>query len=609
METRVDEYMFKYIDNLNSRVAHDLEIDKDYTVMIVTEDVNGNRSNVVTNKGKIRGNIVAQPAPSIIVDRFTSDLHEGHHIQANVTSSVYFSTFYLSSFQDNLSYFLINNIFDFINHSNKFVQISNIINGYDEFGVDVPMYINANVNTFISNLEHYTISNSNIFFYDYETGIDLTRNSYFMLHTLNDSPHETMSNIISIQNASSNIGISISKVDKFDKDFSANISFDVRREITTGLSNIVYYVSAFPNVENYETNLQTNGLFKYELQTNPIIKDEFAMPVGESFRTVTLNINKYYANIDATESNIEFNYDNDYDVFIRVFDKDSGERTNVHHIMVTSKRVPLLYDSADSSATLVEYVRENKSIEANVNQYILDQSNLDVYVTFIKQGNHDENQIKRFVTGNSTHYDNYGIVDQINTDTIRIYRNQVPFNEKWELPNFKFGYIASNIYNPMDYEPINIATEGNIVMYIIDEFGASSIFYTPVSNAGVSDAVSSSIEVVRARDDGFVLRSINASSDMPHYVMVFDDIQQENMFIGNNLKTFKTIANIIQDDTTFRITTYYDAIFTSNSIQNNTSYYIYAYAENVESGIFDLANIEATAVSIPEITYIHINFD
>lgn len=573
--THVSGILQTYASNINNNFTeHPLILAENYSVYVLAIDANGNSSPVYKDT-KLRGNIAARDAP-LLVDFTINVSYAGNiEVNSNLTSDVYFE-YYIASFTNGDE--TIENLDTFFTQlssgdiENSLFVHSNINDGFNEFGKTVEVSETHIITNTINNINDVS---------DYEPLVNQTKPIRTYMYAFNVQPHNTSAiyEIINPDQPLTPKSVMVENIKLFAKDYSFEIEFDITFD-PSGSTNIASYISVF---ENQITDVLTSGDGKKQVLSSPTKYDVYDNP-GTVAHEITglVNGQTYY-------------------VYVCVVDTLTGEMSPIQTATVKIQNVPLIVrDSAFVDS--LNFTRFPRYVSSNIDQYIREQSIFDMYVGILPLSA-SSTEVVDFMTTNASGH-----------KTVHSYLNQTPDaeTELWPIPQSNFSYYQYDLLNPEHYKPINFTTDATMYVYIEDNLGSNVLYTSLVSNLGEPPEVNASLRIVKALDDGFRLQCANADIALPHHVMVFDEFQSLDKFEGGMfLENVLTHATHISNTDNFLIRESFDNDANiSASIENGTSYYIYAYAVRTSEGVYAVANLDdQIAVHIPVISYVHVNFD
>lgn len=599
--TPVSNILTHYVPSIDDTTVEDLHLHEYYTVYVLAVDGKGNPSEVYPEQDsddrKLRGNIAARSAP-VETDKTVSYAPLGGvTYTANLDSDVYFE-YILATFTSNVGEAAVTTFFDGILDDKSSVDsrlyvYANVHSGYTGFssaGWDrakesIESVVMGNV---IANIADVT---------EYHPYVDTTQPLHTYLYAVNHHPHKTSSLFVYDITPASPSGIQIANVDIFIKDRSFELSFDVVKKTATTRA----YVGVFNTLK---TNINVSGDEKRDLIENYVHLFDSAS-LSADFGVITNHeITQFYNGSD--HANI-VNKDT-YHVYVMLFDIDTGETSAIfRRENITIGKFPLLARNDGAFLDNLLVTRENTSVTSNVGQNVREQSNFNAYF-----GLFDADTVANVDAVNFM-VNNYANVTGTVFANINVAAPLATENELWPIPEMTFQYYQSNIDDPASgFKAINVTSNTKLVTYIVDETSANVTYVTtgiPFDNIPSPDV---SIEITRKLDDGFEIVCANAEANIVNYVMAFDDFVQFEKFDTGGAFVENLIANALQieSNVTTILTQVHDlTATTASNIVNGGNYHIYSYALQRPEGVYNYANVYGTAVHVPLISYVHVNFD
>ena len=591
--TPVSNILTQYVTSIYDTTVKDLHLHEYYTVYVMAVDGKGNPSEVY-NGANLRGNIDARSAPVETDSNVSYDPLGGVTYTANLNSDVYFE-YIIATFTSDVGENAATEFFDRILNDpdtvdSRLYVYANVNDGYPGFSStewdrakeSIQGAVMGNV---IANIADDT---------DYYPYVDKTKPLHTYLYAVNHHPHNTSLISVSpiVQHPLKNI--QLANVDIFIKDRSFELSFDV---VNMNPATITAYVGVF---DTAKANIAVSGDEKRDLIENYVhLFDSANLSAASGYVEIT----QFYDGI----TKLPIQNKDTYHVYVMLFDIDTGETSSIVHKEITIGQFPLLVRDNGAFLNNLLVTRENTSVKSNVDvvQNVREQSDFSAYFGLFDAGVANVDAVD-FMVNNHANVDTVFANIDVSAPTAE--------NELWPIPDMTFLYYQSNLDDPISgFKAINVTSETKLVTYIVDETSANVTYVTTGIPFDSIPSPNVSINITRKLDDGFEIVCANAEANIVNYVMAFDEFVPFDRFENDGVFVDNLIANAtlqIANVDTFLLTQVHDRdAITSSNIVNGGNYHIYSYALQRPEGVYGLANVYGTAVHVPLISYVHVNFD
>tara|TARA_Y100000389_G_scaffold178261_1_gene191263 strand:- start:1373 stop:3436 length:2064 start_codon:yes stop_codon:yes gene_type:complete len=608
----ISGHVFKFIPTFENTSAANLDINVNYSVYVVAVDSNGNYSDVytpdITNANRsydhLRGKIDARPAP-IISNTSGSFTIGGITLNATVTSDVYFD-YYMATFDKEQTTEGLNTFFaDTTVSTDLYTKVIKSTGNVDFLEKVTENITDISTSTNVI-LDITTPTN-------YSPFIDLSKSLYTYIYALNESPHSTFTSSFTqnVPTASKSLSaslVSFSQTNDTQIDASFNIDW-----IGTGS---VEFTVALYDVE--QLGFRTSGSIKNNILNVYTHNQTLTNPNT----SLTLSFTEYRALPSGTITLVQ-NSESYYMYFV-ARDTVTGETTEfkVQELVYRPQTgIPLLRDA--SNLLVEQFSLERTAFTVQITNSITNYAihyeayELDVYIMLVEddllksQNNLQNFALKTFMRNNTT----------LANDRL-VYKTSAsgssPFNDfKGDLP---FKFYQTSFDDVTKYAELNALSTGvTLCLYAErkDNNQVNSFYTTPIKSIDNVISIDASLSIVRELDTSFEIQCPQATSTDVHYVMAFaQEIIDQSLFNDFTfINNFKSSATSVNNTSNFTIDKYYtEAGVLSGSdagttIEHKGTYYIYAYALRTSTGVNDLEVLQGTAVHVPVISFVTVNFD
>lgn len=599
--TPVSNILTQYVTSIDDTVVEDLHLHEYYTVYVMAVDGKGNPSEVY-NGANLRGNIAARSAPVETDKHVSYDPLGGVTYTANLDSDVYFK-YIIATFTSDVGNVDATEFFDGILDGSSTVDsrlyvYANVNDGYPGFSSTEWDRAKESIQGAVMGNVIANIANDT----EYYPYVDKTKPLHTYLYAVNHHPHNTSSLFVYDNNPVPSNEIRLTTiaggnntVDIFIKDYSFELSFDIDNNTNTTTA----YVGVFNTAK---ANIAVSGDEKRDLIEHYV---HFFDSASLSAASGNVEITQFY---DGS-TKLPIQNKETYHVYVMLFDTDTGETSSIVHNEITIGQFPLLARDNGTFLNNLLVTRENTSVTSNVGQNVREQTQFSAYFGLFDAGVANVDAVNFMLTNRDV---------AIATGTV--FANiDVPAptaeNELWPIPTMEFQSYQWNLDDPAaGFKAVNATSKTKLVTYIVDDTPANVTYVTTGIPFDSIPSPNVSINITRELDDGFEIVCANAEANIVNYVMAFDEFVPLDRFENDGVFVDNLIANatlqITSNVDTFLLTQVHDiTATTSSNIVNGGNYHIYSYALQRPEGVYGLANVYGTAVHVPLISYVYVNFD
>lgn len=622
--TNISGHIFTYNPSFGNIDTANLDINVDYSVYVMAVDTNNNYSDVytpdLTNDGRafdhLRGRIDARPAPVIsnISGTFATS---GITLNTTITSDVYFDYYAATFDQQQTSTGLETFFADTTVPTTVFTKVIKN-SGNIAFLEKVTDDITDGAQS-LTNVVLDIIKPTN-----YTPFVDLTQPLYTYIYALNENPHATFASSF-VQNvpvASKSLAVTLTSYSQVNETV-INAIFNVDWN-GNGTSSIELFVAMY---DTERTGFQSSGSIKEDILTIYTHKEVLTVQTP----VINIVLSQYKNATDNTIADVVNG--NTYFMYYVARDTNTGETTLFKYQEIVYRPqdgLPILRAPDDALVEQFVLLRNPLSlqIDNSATNYSIQYElyDLNVYIMLVDDNllnselNVGNTALKAFMRDNHT----------VMTGERLVYKQSLNNSPAQGINSFSdfigdpgfFKYYQQSFDDIGKYAELNGLTTGvTLCLYAerVDNTDINSLYKTPVTALDVA-SINSNLSIVRELDTSFEIQCPQSSATDVHYVMAFaEEITDQSIFndyafITNFKNAAKEVNNpdsvsLDQYYTVAEVTTFDTQSTIGTNIVHRGSYYIYAYALRTSTGVNDIEFIQGTAVNIPVISFVSVNFD